>query len=266
MKTWKFNVMVAVLLLFVSSAIALAQTQAAMNREACDRYASADTEMNTIYRRVLREYRTDARFVRNMRAAQRAWLAYRNAHLAALYPAADTQREYGSVYPVCRCTALMEATRRRTEELRRWTTGAAEGDVCAGSIRARTDDETSSGTGGSEGAASLFGRRWSLTGMGERSFGTSELYVEFDREQGRFSGSGGCNRVFGSFRADGDDLRFTSVASTRRACLDAEAQQVETSFLQALEATTRFQVAGDVLRLYANDRLTLTFRASATRD
>ena len=62
--------------------------------------------------------------------------------------------------------------------------------------------------------------------MGERSFGTGEPYLEFDREQGRFSGSSGCNRIFGSFRVDGADLKFTPVASTRRACLSPEAQQV----------------------------------------
>lgn len=264
MRTWKFGVIVAALLLPVSSAIAFAQTQAAMNGEACDAYTRADAELNAIYQQILREYRSDALFIRNMRTAQRTWVTYRDAHLAALYPATDPQREYGSVYPACRCTALTETTRRRTEELRRWTRDAAEGDVCAGSVRARSDAGASSGTGATEGAASLFGRRWTLIEMGERSFATNAPHLYFDREQRRFSGSGGCNRVFGGFRVNGADLRFTAVASTRRACADAEAQGVEASFLRALEATTRFQVQGDILRLYADDRPILTFRASAT--
>ena len=171
-----------------------------MNREACDRYTKADAELNTTYQQVLRDYKADALFLGKIRSAQRVWITYRDAQLAALYPAADSQREYGSVYPACRCAALAEVTRKRTEELQRWTGGAAEGDICAGSIKARADAGRSSASGQTEGAASLFGKRWTLTEMGERSFRTGEPFVEFDREQGRFSGSGGCNRVFGSFR------------------------------------------------------------------
>ena len=263
MNTWKLDVIVAVLLSPVSFAVALAQTQAGMNREACDEYTNADAELNTIYQQVLRDYKADALFIGKLRAAQRTWILYRDAHLAALYPAADPRSQYGSVYPACRCAALAEVTRKRTEELRRWTGRVAEGDVCAGSVRARADARPSSPAVETEGPASLFGKTWRLTKMGERSFGTGEPYLEFDREQGRFSGSSGCNRIFGSFRVDGADLKFTPVASTRRACLSPEAQQVEASFLKALETTTRFGIQGDVLRLYANDSPILVFRAGA---
>jgi heat shock protein HslJ/uncharacterized protein YecT (DUF1311 family) len=263
MNTWKLDVIVAMLLLPAFSVAALAQTQAGMNREACGEYTKADAELNTIYQQVLRDYKADALFIGKLTAAQRTWIPYRDAHLAALYPAADPRSQYGSVYPACRCAALAEVTRKRTEELRRWTGGAAEGDVCAGSVRARADAGPSSPAVETEGSAWLFGTRWSLTEMGERSFGTGEPYLEFDREQGRFSGSSGCNRIFGSFRVDGADLKFTPVASTRRACLAAEAQQVEASFLKALETTTRFRIQGDVLRLYANDSPILIFRAGA---
>jgi hypothetical protein len=36
-------------------------------------------------------------------------------------------------------------------------------------------------------------------------------------------------------------------------------QRVEMNFLQLLEATTRYEVQGNRLRLYANDRLGLVF-------
>lgn len=263
MKIWKLNVMVAVLLLPASSVVALAQTQAGMNSAACAESTKADSELNRVYQQVLRERQADALFIQKMRAAQRAWITYRNAHLATLYPAADPRREYGSVYPLCRCTALAEATRKRTEELQRWTSGSAEGDVCAGSTRAQTDANPSPGVGEHEGADSVFRKRWTLTEMGERSFPTGAPYLEFNVKQGRFSGSGGCNRILGGYRVDAAELRFTPVASTRRACRDREAQQVEASFLKALEATTRFEVQGDVVRLYASDSPVLIFKASA---
>lgn len=268
MKTWKRNVVVAALLLPVSSAVALAQTQAEMNKKTCDAYAQTDAELNTVYQQVLRDYQADARFVEKMRAAQRAWITYRDAQLAALYPAADPQREYGSAYAGCRCTTLAVATRKRIGELRQWTAGAAEGDACAGSIRARTKAEASSGMNPYERADSVFRKRWTLTGMGERSFATGGPYLEFDVKQGRFSGFSGCNRIAGGYRvgfgANGDDLKFTPVAATKRACPDAEAQQIEASFLKALEATTRFETQGDVVRLYAGDSPILVFGAGAT--
>ncbi|MDQ3687265.1 MAG: YbaY family lipoprotein [Acidobacteriota bacterium] len=263
MKIWKLNVIVVALLLPILSVVVLAQTQAGMNKAACDEYTKTDAELNTIYRQVLRERQADAGFTRKMRAAQRAWIAYRDAHLAALYPAADTRREYGSVYPTCRCAALTEATRKRTEELRRWTKAAAEGDVCAGSTRAGIDDGASSGMPEYERADSIFRKRWTLTRMGERLFRSDEPYLEFNVKQGRFSGSTGCNRISGGYRvgfgAGGDDLNFTPVAVTRRAC-PGEQAQVEASFLKALEMSKRFQVQGDVVRLYAADSPVLIFR------
>lgn len=51
--------------------------------------------------------------------------------------------------------------------------------------------------------------------MGERSFTSTEPYLEFDVKQGRFSGSGGGNRVFGGYHVDGTNLKFTAVASTK---------------------------------------------------
>lgn len=262
MKPYMLKIIVALLLLPVSSVIAVAQSQAEMNKTNCDEYAKADAELNMIYQQVLRERRSDVLFTRKMRAAQRAWVAYRNAHLAALYPAANSQSEYGSVYPMCRCTALTEATSKRADELRRWAAGSAEeGDVCAGSRRAQTPGGGSTDVPEYERADSVFRKRWTLTAMGERSFTSAEPYLEFNVKQGRFSGSSGCNRVLGGYRVDSTALKFSAVAGTRRAC-PGEEDQIERSFLKAIETTTRFQVEGDVVRLYANNSPVLTFKAS----
>lgn len=116
---------------------AAAQSQAEMNAEACGTYRVADEELNRVYSRVLREYASDAKFVRKMRAAQRAWLAFRDAHLEARFPAEDKRRAYGSVFPMCFCGVQEELTRARTEHLNKWVEGLTEGDVCAGSVRIR---------------------------------------------------------------------------------------------------------------------------------
>lgn len=262
MKTLKLDVILAMLLLTICSAVALAQTQAAMNKEACDQYTKADGELNVIYQQALREHKDNALFLRKMRTAQRAWTAYRDAHLAALFPAADTRCDYGSVYPSCRCTALAEVTRKRTEELRRWADGVPDGDVCAGSTRWVSREDVTSGVPEHERLDSVFRKRWTLTQMGERSFTSIEPYLEFDVKQRRFSGSSGCNRIFGGYHVDGSDLRFTAVASTKRACLDASARHLEASFLKGLETTNRMEMQGDVIRLYATGSPILTFRAT----
>ncbi|HEX6622373.1 MAG TPA: lysozyme inhibitor LprI family protein, partial [Pyrinomonadaceae bacterium] len=104
----------AALALCLGAAGARAQSQAELNREACAQYKVADDELNRTYALVLKEYKADAAFVESMRAAQRAWLAYRDAHLEAMYPGRDKGLTYGSAHPMCRCYALAEVTRERT--------------------------------------------------------------------------------------------------------------------------------------------------------
>jgi len=125
------NVIVLIILLAAESS---AQTQGQMNDEACRKYQQAEAEMNTVYKQVLAEYKSETTFIKKLGAAQRAWLVFRDAHLEALYPEIDKTR-YGSVYPMCRCDALSELTRERTKMLKKWITGNKEGDVCTGSVK-----------------------------------------------------------------------------------------------------------------------------------
>jgi uncharacterized protein YecT (DUF1311 family) len=123
------------LLLTFNLMSASGQTQADLNKSACDEYQRKDTELNQTYSQVMNLYKDDAEFIQKLKLAQRAWIAFRDAQLAALFPAADTQVEYGSIYPVCRCQTLSELTAQRAAQLRRWIDGIEEGDVCGGSIR-----------------------------------------------------------------------------------------------------------------------------------
>jgi heat shock protein HslJ len=60
------------------------------------------------------------------------------------------------------------------------------------------------------------------------------------------------------------NIKFSQGISTRRACMDNEIQQVETEFLKGLEAVTKFEIQGDILRLYAGDRPLLAFSSAST--
>ena len=135
MKMWR-AIIACTLLVACSLTAGLAQTQGEMNDQACNKYKKADAELNKVYRQVLSENKADVLFVSKLKNAQRAWVAYRDAQLEALYPAANPQ-EYGSVYPMCHCEAMTELARQRTKELQRWVDGVKEGDVCAGSVKIR---------------------------------------------------------------------------------------------------------------------------------
>jgi uncharacterized protein YecT (DUF1311 family) len=113
------------------------QTQMDMNEKACAAHRKADAEMNKVYQRILSENRSDKLFVQKMRAAQRAWLAFRDAHLEALYPAVDKRAAYGTVNPMCQCMELETMTNERIKVLRQWIDGIEEGDVCGGSIKVK---------------------------------------------------------------------------------------------------------------------------------
>ena len=126
-----------VLLLLAVAAVARAQSQAEINAQACAGSAAADRELNAVYQAVLRQNAGDKRFTAKFRAAQRAWVAFRDAEMAARYPAEDIQMEYGTMYNYCYCTEVAALTRQRTEALRRWRDGIAEGDGCSGSYPVR---------------------------------------------------------------------------------------------------------------------------------
>lgn len=128
-------------IIFVTAALCVStsvagQSQTETNLDNCD-YNKADARLNKVYQRVLAEYHQDKIFIEKLKVAQRAWLAFRDAHLASIYPAANPRLEYGSVNPMCQCQILVALTDERTKTLQQWVDGTIEGDVCAGSVKIR---------------------------------------------------------------------------------------------------------------------------------
>jgi uncharacterized protein YecT (DUF1311 family) len=113
----------------------LSQTQGASGQDACAKFQQADALLNKTYNQVLTEYSKNAAFIRKLKIAQRAWIAYRDAQIEALYPEPDKRSAYGSAYPMCRCVAFAQLTTQRADELKKWIDGIEEGEVCSGSIK-----------------------------------------------------------------------------------------------------------------------------------
>ena len=127
-----------ILLLLVCSLVSISsfgQSQAQLNQQADAAYRKADQELNRTYQQILKEYRTKTVFLQSLKAAQQRWLQFRDAEMKARYPAANTQFEYGSFFPVCYSNGLEELTKARTKQLRVWLTGLPEGEMCGGSVK-----------------------------------------------------------------------------------------------------------------------------------
>jgi uncharacterized protein YecT (DUF1311 family) len=105
-----------------------AATQAEINDCAASEARQAETEMNDVLNGRLQQVAGDAVALKKLEAAQAAWLAYRDAELAARFPSDQPQSEYGSVFPTCWQLARARLFQDRTRALR---VSSAEGDVCA---------------------------------------------------------------------------------------------------------------------------------------
>jgi len=89
-----------------------------MNACANEETKRADDELNRIYKLLLIKVCDDALAKGKIRAAQNAWIKYRDTYIEAMYPAKDKQVEYGSIYPMEVDLLGAKLTRQQTTALR----------------------------------------------------------------------------------------------------------------------------------------------------
>ena len=95
-----------------------ANTQAEMTACASDEASRAESELNEVYRTLLAKSASQPESVAKIKAAEGAWLAYRDAYMDAMYPARDKQAEYGSIYPLEANLLRAKLTRQHTKALK----------------------------------------------------------------------------------------------------------------------------------------------------
>ena len=110
------------------------RSQLAMNDAAARELKRADDTLNVIYNKVLVKYQDDREFIAKYTAAEVAWIAFRDAHLDAVFPKEDKQA-YGSTYPMVYRLYKAELTWERVKQLNEWLADFPEGDAAAGSRR-----------------------------------------------------------------------------------------------------------------------------------
>jgi heat shock protein HslJ len=101
------------------------------------------------------------------------------------------------------------------------------------------------------GSISLENTNWKLTDLAgapvKSASHEQEAYFVLNSENHRVSGSGGCNRIMGSYELSGDHLTFSQMASTMMACI--KGMDTEKTFLDALGRVKTWKIAGQQLLL-----------------
>ena len=99
-------------------------------------------------------------------------------------------------------------------------------------------------------SAPLEGTVWLLTRLGGADVDSAKIKIEpsltFSADK-RISGTGGCNRMVGSYQLEGDKMTFSQMASTKMACF--EGTDVDVPLAQALEKARTFKIEGQNLIL-----------------
>jgi uncharacterized protein YecT (DUF1311 family) len=95
-----------------------ATTQMAMNTCASEEAARVEGRLNDVYHKLLTAAAKQPDAVDKIKGAERAWIAYRDAYVEAMYPAKDKEVEYGSIYLMNVNLLRMKLTERQVTALK----------------------------------------------------------------------------------------------------------------------------------------------------
>lgn len=98
-------------------------------------------------------------------------------------------------------------------------------------------------------------QKWDLVSLNDEIYNVktdNKILIDFS-QQGRVSGTSGCNRYFGNFTTSttGNSLEFGPLAGTKMACED-EINQWETKYLKTLEGVNGYMFNDNKLILTTN--------------
>jgi heat shock protein HslJ len=103
--------------------------------------------------------------------------------------------------------------------------------------------------------ASLDGTSWTLTSIGGTTVDVESVPTLVFAEAAAVSGNAGCNQFSGTATIGDGTIDFGALASTRMACVDEAATQLETDYLAALDAATTWSIGGETLTIGGGSEL-----------
>ena len=95
-----------------------AKTQLAMNACAGNELTLRTKQMNQLYSQLLSRAASQPGAVAKITASQKAWSAYADSYIEALYPASNKQQSYGSIYPMEVALARTSLAQERIADLK----------------------------------------------------------------------------------------------------------------------------------------------------
>jgi heat shock protein HslJ len=115
---------------------------------------------------------------------------------------------------------------------------------------------------GSAADATLTGQEWTLTSLGGAPMTPDAGVTATFGDDGSVTGSAGCNRFSGPYTVDGEDLSIGPLLTTRMSC-GPTADDLERTYLGALEAAIGFAISGTDLVISTSNDVTLEFSTAS---
>lgn len=95
--------------------------QAELNQCALDDYQAADKQLNDTWKKLMLKFKNDKTASSKLKIAQKAWLAFRDAEVDAMFACANPVSNcWGSMEPMLRYGELTTLTQERTKRLQKY--------------------------------------------------------------------------------------------------------------------------------------------------
>ena len=92
----------------------------------------------------------------------------------------------------------------------------------------------------------------------QQSGSRRDAFINFEVNEKKFTGNGGCNQLNGTYTIDKRSIQFKDIVSTKISCEDIS---FENTFLGVLRDVNRYELNGDDLRLKKRNETILVLRA-----
>ncbi len=114
-----------------------------------------------------------------------------------------------------------------------------------------------SGAGAFAQAERISGIQWTLMYANGRAVTNSRAYLEIDRDQIKFMGNTGCNRMFGTVGVTDKRITFSNVGTTKMMCKLPAGSVPERTFLNSLNKAAKYAQQGNTLHIFDRNGHTL---------
>ena len=92
----------------------------------------------------------------------------------------------------------------------------------------------------------------------QQSGGRRDAFINFDVNEKKFTGNGGCNQFNGNYSLNNKNISFSEVNRAKMSCEDIE---FENTFLSVLGTVNRYEIAGSDIYLKRKNEILLILRA-----